>query len=67
MSRNRFDSIKQNFISDNDQLDKNDRFSKLRPLFDMINQKNMQFGVFAHNLSFDEEMVPYFGRHSCKM
>lgn len=27
----------------------------------------MQFGVFSHNLSIDEEMVPYFGRHSCKM
>lgn len=68
MSRNRFDSIKQNIhLSDNDQLDKNDRFSKLRPLFDLINEKNMQFGVFSHNLSIDEEMVPYFGRHSCKM
>jgi len=68
MSRNRFDSIKQNLhLSDNDQLDKNDRFAKLRPLFDLINQKNMQFGVFSHNLSIDEEMVPYFGRHSCKM
>ncbi|XP_033228842.1 piggyBac transposable element-derived protein 3-like [Belonocnema kinseyi] len=27
----------------------------------------MQFGIFSHNLSIDEEMVPYFGRHSCKM
>lgn len=27
----------------------------------------MQFGVFSHNLSIDEEMVPYFGRHSAKM
>lgn len=68
MSRNRFDSIKQNLhLSDNDHLDKSDRFSKLRPLFNMINEKNMQFGVFSHNLSIDEEMVPYFGRHSCKM
>jgi Transposase IS4 len=23
--------------------------------------------VFAHNLSIDEHMVPYFGRHTCKM
>ncbi|XP_033220935.1 piggyBac transposable element-derived protein 3-like [Belonocnema kinseyi] len=67
-SRNRFDSIKQNIhLSDNNHLDKNDKFSKLRPLFDLINEKNMQFGVFSHNLSIDEEMVPYFGRHSCKM
>jgi|UniRef100_A0A2S2R041 DNA excision repair protein ERCC-6 len=68
MSRNRFDSVKQNIhLSDNDQLDKNDRFSKLRPLFDLINKKNIQFGIFFHNLFIDEEMVPYFGRHSCKM
>nr|CAH7746854.1 unnamed protein product [Callosobruchus chinensis] len=33
----------------------------------MINEKNMQFGIFSHNLSIDEEMVTYFGRHSCKM
>lgn len=68
MSRNRFDSIKQNIhLSDNNQLDKNDKFSKLRPIFDLINEKNMQFGIFSHDLSIDEEMVPYFGRHSCKM
>ncbi|CAH2109195.1 unnamed protein product [Euphydryas editha] len=27
----------------------------------------MQFGIFSHNLSIDEEMVPYFGRHGYKM
>jgi len=27
----------------------------------------MQFGVFSHNLSIDEEMMSYFKRHSCKM
>lgn len=27
----------------------------------------MQFGVWAEELSIDEQMVPYFGRHSCKM
>ncbi|CAH0723619.1 unnamed protein product, partial [Brenthis ino] len=26
-----------------------------------------KFGIFSHNLSIDEEMVPYFGRHGCKM
>lgn len=68
MSRNRFYNIKRNIhLSDNSQLEKNDKFCKLRPLFDIINQKNLQFGVFSHNLSIDEQMVPYFGRHSCKM
>ena len=32
-----------------------------------MNQKLIQFGVFAEHLSIDEHMVPYFGRNSCKM
>lgn len=68
MSRNRFKTIKRNLhLSDNDKLDKNDKFTKLRPFFDALNKKFMQFDVFSHNFSIDEQMVPYFGRHSCKM
>jgi len=26
----------------------------------------MKFGCFTYKLSIDEQMVPYFGRHSCK-
>lgn len=34
MSRNKFDSIKQNLhLSDNEQLDKFDKFAKVRPIF----------------------------------
>jgi hypothetical protein len=33
----------------------------------MLNTRFSQFGIFAHNLSIDEQMIPYFGRHSCKM
>lgn len=68
MSRNRFRAIKQSIhLSDNTQLNKDDKFSKLRPIFDTRNTTFLQFGVFDPNLSIDEEMVPYFGRHSCKM
>ncbi|KAJ8913353.1 hypothetical protein NQ315_008743 [Exocentrus adspersus] len=68
MSRNKFRSIKRNLhLASNAALDRNDKFSKLRPFFDAINTRNKQFGIFAHNLSIDEQMVPYFGRHSCKM
>lgn len=68
MSRNRFYCIKQNLhLSDNDILDKNDKFAKIRPFIDIINKKNLQWGIFSFALSIDEQMVPYFGRHSCKM
>lgn len=68
MSRNKFYSIKENLhLSDNNKLDKTDKFAKLTPVFDLINQKFKQFGIFAHNLSIDEQMVPYFGKHSAKM
>lgn len=32
-----------------------------------MNEKFMQFGIWEVQLSIDEQMVPYFGRHSCKM
>lgn len=68
MSRNKFKNIKQNVhLSDNKNLDLTDNFAKLRPFFNILNEKLSQFGIFSHNLSIDEEMVPYFGRHSCKM
>jgi hypothetical protein len=33
----------------------------------MLNTRFSQFGIFAHNLGIDEQMIPYFSRHSCKM
>ena len=39
---------------------KNDKYSKLRPFLDHIQEKFMQ------NFSHDEAMIEYFGRHSCK-
>lgn len=68
MSRNIFLRLKSNFhIANNDTLDLSDKFGKVRPLFKMLNERYMQFGVWAEHLSIDETMVPYFGRHSAKM
>ena len=68
MSRDRFTEIKRNLhVADNTQLDDSDKWSTLRPLVDMVNAKLSQFGVFNQHLSIDEQMVPYFGRHSCKI
>lgn len=68
MPRNMFTKLKANFhIANNDNLDISDKFAKVRPLFDMLNKRYIQFGVFVEHLSIDETMVPYFGRHSAKM
>lgn len=32
-----------------------------------MNENFIQFGVFSDRLSVDEEMVPFFGRHTSKM
>ncbi|KAF7288069.1 hypothetical protein GWI33_000123 [Rhynchophorus ferrugineus] len=67
MSRNRFDEINRYIhLSGNDKLAKSDKFPKLRPFSNELNKQVMQFGVFPHNISIDEEMVPYFGHHSAK-
>ncbi|KAK9703800.1 Transposase IS4 [Popillia japonica] len=59
MSRNMFTKLKANFhIANNDKVDISDKFAKVRPLFDMLNKRYIQFGVFAEHLSIDETMVP---------
>ena len=68
MSRNRFKKIKSYIhLCDNEHIDPSDKWAKLRSLFDVVNRKLTQFGVFGSHLSIDEQMVPYFGRHSHKM
>lgn len=37
-----------------------------KPIFLIVNRKYLQLGIFADNLSIDEEMV-YFGCYSCKL
>ncbi|XP_036336238.1 piggyBac transposable element-derived protein 3-like [Rhagoletis pomonella] len=68
MSRDRFKQIKKYIhVCDNQNLRPSDKFAKVSPLNDTLNKKFMQFGVFSHNLSIDEQMITYYGRHSCKM
>lgn len=61
--KNKDGKIKDGKTKDN----KADKLFKIRPLNDYINKKLIQFGVFHKHLSVDEEMVPFFGRHTAKM
>ena len=64
----RFREIKRNLhLADNGAVNKNDKLYKVREYIDKLNLNFMKFGCFAYKLSIDEQMVPYFGRHSCKM
>nr|CAI5834415.1 unnamed protein product [Callosobruchus analis] len=48
--------------NDNNNLEKNDRFSKIRPLFNALNNKFFNNSPVEENHSVDEAMVPYFGQ-----
>ena len=67
-SRKRFEEIKKYIhFANNNNLSAGDELAKIRPLQDKVNVSLQQFGVFTRDLSTDEQMVPYFGRHSAKM
>ncbi|XP_033218972.1 piggyBac transposable element-derived protein 3-like [Belonocnema kinseyi] len=68
MAHDRFKLIKKYFhVCDNQKIDARDKFAKVTPWNIILNERFMQFGIFSHNLSIDEQMIAYFGRHSCKM
>ena len=68
LSRQMYRDIKRNLhLADNSTLTDGDKLYKVRSYIDLLNRKFCKFGVFAHNLSIDEQMIPYFGHHSCKM
>ncbi|KAI4462111.1 transposase is4 [Holotrichia oblita] len=67
LGRDRFEHILTNLhCCDNDNLEKNDRFAKVRPLFNAINKRCLEIAPHVENHSIDEAMVRYFGRHPGK-
>ena len=66
MSRNRFFEIKP-FLhaADNRSLSES-RMTKVDQLYDLPNKKIQQFGIAHEDLSINESMGPYYGRHSSK-
>ena len=66
-TRNRFlDVLQYLHLADNNNLNPSDKFSKVNPLFKMINESCLQNFIPEKNVSIDESMVPYYGRHGCK-
>ena len=68
MSRNKFRKREKYLhCCDNTNLDETNKWIKLRPLIEAVNEELQKFGIFSSELSIDEQMLPYFGRHSWKM
>lgn len=67
MRRNRFLQIMQ-FLhcADNNHIDINDKAWKIRPLMDKLKEKFLNIFVPEEDMNYDESMVKYYGRHSCK-
>lgn len=61
-------NIKKFFhLVDNNQLSKEEKLGKVTPIYTELSKNLQQFGIWHEKLSIDESMVPYYGRHSCKM
>ena len=67
ISKNKFKEMKKyTHLSDNIQLDKSDKYAKVRPLYVITNRSLPQFGFSHLDYSIDEQMIPNFGMHSAK-
>ena len=67
MTRNRFEEIMQYLhLTDNNNLPQDDKLAKIHPLVDRLNEKFLENFPTCQNLSIDESMIPYFGRHGAK-
>ena len=67
MPKNRFKDIFRDLhLADNTSLNPEDPYYKVRPFFEMLNDSFRKSLPLDENLSVDEIMVPYFGRHGTK-
>ena len=52
--------------SDINNLDRSDRYCRIRPLVSHLQTKFLEKFLPEQDLSYDESMIEYFGRHPCK-
>ena len=68
MRRERFTKILNMLhVANNEDLPANDKYGKVRPLLDMLNERFQRYAMDSEAYSIDESMIPYFGKHGCKM
>ena len=58
--------MKYLYLANNTSLDPNDKFSKVRPLLDKLNEQCLSNYLPEQTVSIEKSMVPYFGRHGYK-
>ncbi|KAL1471258.1 hypothetical protein MTO96_023769 [Rhipicephalus appendiculatus] len=65
--RDRFEAIFTNLhMADNNNLVQEDKFTKLRPLFRLLNERFLLYAPLLDCFSIDESLCEYFGKHGCK-
>ena len=61
MRRNRFlDLLRYVHFCDNNNLDGNDKCSKVRPISNMVVERFQKYAYLTHFINFDESMVEYY-------
>ncbi|KAF2363750.1 PiggyBac transposable element-derived protein, partial [Trinorchestia longiramus] len=58
--------MKSLYFNASEELDKSDKYTKLRSLIKHLQKKIMEHFIPQQQISHDEAMVKYFGKHSCK-
>lgn len=67
MRRNRFfDIMRFLHCADNTQPNVHDKGWKIRPLMDKLKAAFLKYFVPEQDINYDESMVKYYGKHSCK-
>lgn len=67
IGKNRFEQIfsKLHFV-DNNTIDSADKFAKVKPLIETLNENFLSYGPITNAVSVDEAIVPYYGFHGAK-
>ena len=67
MPRDTFECSLRNLnLCGNEQLEKQGKFSKLRPLINELNKRFIKYSFNGENKSIEESMIPYYGTHGSR-